>query len=507
MGGFVFKQSGTDTRVPRGSVPGLMVRHLQYIATRPGAVKNPECGFGLWGSLAPFAPAENINDLEGTKKLIRQEAEHGRTIYRAVISLGEPEAGERNYYDREKWEALIKDQINVIAEKLQIKPADLRWVAAMHYAEGHPHVHLLYWDAGNEPRQEYMPPAQFEVFSESVRASLNRYEFGSEIQAAQETQKSQMSDIRLELRAMCAECNPTGALNLKEMLESDELQDISEKLDELVRDMPQKGSLKYAYLPEAYKEKVRELISHIMDLPKFSKMLDQYIRAAREVSELYGNGPEVVQANVDKAMEKLERELGNEIMNAVREARAEMEQDAPRTPTGIRQLARESVRSLLIDTPEYEALKAMLPRDRVSRKSMREIPGFQEAKRELLNRLTQDARVRVRLNAYAQSDRAEEEAGEEGNAFSQAYKDFYSAADEELTESLRDDMGYTQEAQETASAMMLCNLFSMLSRMAGQNQAKASLSRQNLASRDKSREAKMDKQKEKEQANGWEPDI
>ena len=120
MEGFLFRQWGTDTKVDRSAVPGLNVRHLQYIATRPGAVFNPGCGFGLWGSLSEFAPAENINDLEQAKKLLRTEAERGRTIYRGLISLGEPDAAERGYYDRSKWEALVNANAAKIAKGLHI---------------------------------------------------------------------------------------------------------------------------------------------------------------------------------------------------------------------------------------------------------------------------------------------------------------------------------------------------------------------------------------------------
>ena len=81
---------------------GLNVAHLNYIATRPGTVYNPGCGFGLWGQLEPAKAPGNIQYLEQVKNLVRQESNRGRILYRAIVSLGEPDAGELGYYDRAK---------------------------------------------------------------------------------------------------------------------------------------------------------------------------------------------------------------------------------------------------------------------------------------------------------------------------------------------------------------------------------------------------------------------
>lgn len=43
------------------STPVLNQKHLIYIATRPGVMCNPECGFGLWGKLPSMASSQNPN--------------------------------------------------------------------------------------------------------------------------------------------------------------------------------------------------------------------------------------------------------------------------------------------------------------------------------------------------------------------------------------------------------------------------------------------------------------
>ena len=520
MNGFLFKQQGTDTKVPRSSVPGLTVRHLQYIATRPGAVYNPGCGFSLWGSLQPFAAAENLTDLEYAKRLVRAEAERGRTIYRAVISLGEPEAGERGYYDRAKWETLAKAQAGEIAKKLHIAAGNFRWMASMHYAAGHPHMHMIYWDAGREPRKEYMPPDKFAAYSEGVRASLNRFEWGQEIKESQTEQTEAGKDLRLELRALCRECNPTGGLKLKALYGSKQMASIEQRLDALVRDMPVKGSLKYAYLPPRYKAQVDALAAEIRALPQFRQKLRQYMAATDRISGLYGNGEKTMAANREKAVDRLNRDMGNEIMEAVQNVRKEMELEAPEDSGELETLARDAVRTVLRNTKQYEILRDMLPRDRIPVQQMRELPGFQAAQKAVLDSLLVDARVRVPLNAYAKKlsqetaeteteteTETEKEPGDRRSAYRRAYSTFFRAANRELYRILQEDKGYAAEARETHATQTVCVLFRLLSQLTGQRQAAATLAASKLMSRDRSREARMDKAQQASQGEGWTPNL
>lgn len=496
MGGFLFRQWGTDTKVDRSAVPGLNVRHLQYIATRPGAVFNPGCGFGLWGSLLKFSPAENINDLEQAKKLLRTESERGRTIYRAVLSLGEPEAEERGYYDRSKWEALVNANTAKIAKGLHIDPANFRWMASMHCSRGHPHVHLMYWDAGTEPRQEYMPEDRFNAYSEGIRASLNRFEYGEEIHQSQEIQAETLRQLRLELQAVCRECIPGAELlSRKDLMKSDELSPLVQQLQRLVEQLPSRGSLKYAYLPGSYRDQVNVLTDQILELPGCKKALEHYLEATDQVSSLYGNHEKNTLANRDKALQRLHRELGNEILASLREVKKELELNAPAFPEALQTLASGAVRTLLRDSPEYAALRELLPRDRIPVRQMREIPGFQAAEQTAMDRLLSDARIRIRLNTYA---------GKQPDPQA-AYRDFFRAADQELIQMLREDTGYTREAWDTCTVEVVCCVARVLSQLTRQQQASAGLARP--LSRDRSREAKQDRAQQASQGDGWSPDI
>lgn len=169
-------------------------------------------------------------------------------MFRAVVSMGEPDASERGFYDRQKWETLIEANIASIAKQMHIAPQDMRWVASMHRNNGHPHTHIIFWDAGKQPRRDYISKAAFEKIAERIRAGFNREIYGAEIRQAQAEKKQGLKELRDELRAMLPEANPSGVFSVSAMQRSAGFPDLCERFQALIDHAPKTGSLKYAYL-------------------------------------------------------------------------------------------------------------------------------------------------------------------------------------------------------------------------------------------------------------------
>lgn len=507
MNGFLFRQKGTDSRAPRTSIPGLTVRHLQYISTRPGAVYNPECGFSLWGSISPFQPPENITSLDMAKQLVRAEAERGRSMFRAILSLGEPDASEQGFYDRGKWEPLVNDQIASIAKGMNIPPGDFRWLASMHIADGHPHVHIIFWDGGKEPRKEYMPPQKFKEYSESIRKGCNRFVWGEEIRENQNAQKETSKELRMELRAMFSECNPTDGLDVKGIYrDAEQLSQLSEHFMEVFHAIPQKGSLKYAYLPPEAKAKVNALLDEILELPQFSRRYAQYLDSNRKVSQLYGNDEKTQEQNRKQAIDKLHRDLGNELLSCYLKLGKELSQENRQRVNFISEYA---VRQ--IPSRDFQSLLDMLPQERIPWKEMENIPGFAEKRDAVLNRLFDTPEIEILLQNHV--SQLEQERGMEPTGgkmtpeSSELYREscwfFYQESRDILTMQLREAKGYYAEWQTTSTVQSVSNLFSLLCRLAGQSQARTGLVGLYLHSRDKSIEARRDIREKFRQSSQW----
>ncbi len=498
--GFVYKQTYVDAgRVPRASIPGMNVRYLQYIATRPGAIYNPECGFGLWGKLTPRGQVGNIHSLEQAKEILRADSERGRTAFRAIISLGEPDAGERGFYDRTPWERIVNENVSEIAKGMHIAPQDLRWVASMHNEARHPHVHLVFWDAGTQPRQDYMSTKKFEAFSERIRANLNRCVFGLEIRQEQNVQKELLKTAREELQAMFTDANPTAVFSASRMVNRTEFAEIAERMQELVRTAPKAGSLKYQYLSDDYKEQLKELLDKIKQLPFFREKLEAYLAATKQISILYGNGESTQESQLSAAIERFDKALGNEIMDAVRDILHELELDAPSDAEGLQELASDAVSAILNDSEVYQDLLQQLPQERIPMAVLRENDAVRGVCDEVIDAILSDASVRAKIRGYANKQCP---MGYTAEQKKQAQKDAFSAfrrvAAQQFMKQLAQDMGYTRECVRTHTLYALLRSFSLLSQLTGQSHAKCNVAQR---SHELSAEARKDRRQRRSQAS------
>ena len=482
---------------------GLNVAHLNYIATRPGTVYNPGCGFGLWGQLEPAKAPGNIQDLEQVKNLVRQESNRGRILYRAIVSLGEPDAGELGYYDRAKWEALIASQISTIAREMHIDPGNIRWVASMHCKAGHPHTHILFWDGGNEPRQAVMPKPVFQRATERIRAGFSYQVYGEQIRQLQDSQKQMLKEIRQELCAICPEANPTAAPPDK-MWTSKEVKLLSLAISNLARDAPKSGSLKYQYLPPAYKEKVNQVIHQALQLPEIQKLLDDYLSAADRVSHLYGNSKDTVQKNREKALEKVRSGLGNEIMAGVRNILRDLQAQAEAAPPELQSLAKDAVANAIAGDAQYASFIAGLPRNRQPQLWNRE--DYRGIEGHVISAVMRDARIRAQLKGYAKTVAQDENSCQVGTNFQdgnaaaekEVMADFRKAVRQAFLQQVQSDTGWEEECVHTHTMGILVRLFASLTQQRGQQSARAA---QLSKKHDLSREAMADYREKRRQGS------
>lgn len=520
MSKIVFKQSYKARASP--STPGLNVRHLNYIATRPGAVYNKGCGFGLWGQLPGDKTIQSQNDLSRAKQIVR-EASHHHTLYRAIISVGKDDAQKQGLYDRSNWETLVNDHIRTIGEEMDIKPQNLCWCASMHYAKNHPHVHILYWDNGSDPQPEGMPKERFIQKAERIRADLSRSIHREELLAAQQEQKDQVKQLRAIVLSMCREANPERALDLNQLFKGDQLEGLSQQLFELIRNLPPRGSLRYAYLPKTYKEQLDALIKACLEVPDLARELSKYEQCTRRISVLYSNSEDRTAQILEDARKKLYAEMGNEVMAIVREAKEELLSNPPSSQAEVRELIETAVRDIVPALESYQKLRDLLPAERIPVRYMEnQIPGFHDQMNALMSDILKDSRIRLRLQNYALSvalpeDRIEPKKSDRtvcGKKLTeeewQSYQNVYKAVKQELRgeikQLLQQDAGWSAEAASTYTVGLLCSMMRLLSQTSAQKQAGLIQVAQDrrLISKDKSLEARKDQRTIQSSSSDWE---
>lgn len=519
MAGVVFKQSYRSRNLQ--GTPGLNVRHLHYVATRPGVVKNPGCGFGLWGRLPEDNTITLQTDLERAEQVVMQRSA-SRTVYRAIVSVGQDTAEEKGMYHRENWERLVNSQIAVIAKEMDIKPENLCWCAAMHHVKEHPHVHILYWDDGSDPRPEGIGKNSFEKKAERIRAAFSRELFREEILEQQQLQRDQQKEIRQLLRSLCQEANPEKTVHVQRLYRDGTLEELAGKLDQLLRSIPAKGSLRYAYIPPAYRELVDSTVKRCLEIPEFRTVLRDYEVSTRRIAELYGNG-KAAEEKWQQAKLKLHRQLGNEVLKAVSEYRKELRLELLSQPSDLIQ---KTMTEIVPNLQSFSQLQQLLPRHRIPVKSMdSQIPGFRAAVDAVVADIQSDARFRTAFETEAlkaagidfisKPDAPVKRQGvpvifgkavteEEVTAYRTAYRQMQQELRCRIIEDVRERAGWNREAEVTCCMNMLCSMIRLLSQSAGQQQGRAA--RKRNYSKDRSKEAKKDYQAV-HSSDSWEQEL
>ena len=105
---------------------------VKYYAERPGVEK---CGaHGL------FSQTDDKIDLDA---LATEVSNHKGIIWTHIISLRREDAERLRYNNASRWRDLIRSNVAEIADAHNIDLSNLRWYAAFHDKDHHPHVHLM----------------------------------------------------------------------------------------------------------------------------------------------------------------------------------------------------------------------------------------------------------------------------------------------------------------------------------------------------------------------------
>lgn len=496
--GVVFKQRYKSRNL--SSAPTLNRKHLAYIATRPGAVHNPGCGFGLWGRLPGISEPENINNLKEAKKVVTQASKE-HTLYRAVISVDGETAKRHDLYSRKTWESLINQKINVLANEMDIKRKDFCWAASMHYEKGHPHVHIMYWDNSDAVHQEHVPKERFEILAERVRSEFGREIYHEEIQEKQGEQGDSRKTLRLELRAMLQEVNLAEALDLSHV--SQPARDtITRTLTELAATVPTKGSIDYAYLdkhPE-YKKKLDAFIGEVLKISDFQRVVKEYEKATKDISAYYGNGEARTEYELEKARTILYKNLGNEIVATIREYRKELTLEAPTDRTELQTIIHTSTLTIATANPVYQELRRLMPKERTPIGVLMGDEEFRRLLGKLTGQVCDDIRINTRIRGYLETVTKDMDEVEAKELWGSVYKDAKRDISQLIQNRLQADAGYPEQLQADLVTNLLIRLLGDASRSTGQQQAQRELLRHR---RELSKTAQKDRKAQREQGGSW----
>ena len=253
---------------------------------------------------------------EQIAKYIYEKSLAKTNIYRGVISISEEDARLRGYDNREKWEQLMENKIYDIAEILNIKYSNAEWIASVHYEKGHPHLHYQLWDKNQGVNSYFITTAK----QNKIRELLVKYVAQEELQGYYKVRDDIKQRLRdeariLEIKAFdkryCQKKIPY--INVKQVNK------LSVKYNELLKQVPKTGSMKYGYMPEQVKSKIDEYIKLVIEGNcDLKNEVESYITNAENIGALYGNKRKK-QIKV-KAEKEIFNILGNQLLRAVKDS-------------------------------------------------------------------------------------------------------------------------------------------------------------------------------------------
>jgi len=363
--------------------------HAAYMAGRPGST-------GYIGHDERSLPDPDAVALELRK--------HDGPVWRAIVSVTEADARSMGggLLGRRVWEDAAREVLPRMADAMGIDRDNLCWVAAMHRKDGHPHLHLLFWEKAAERTRGKLSDGERRDVRKLWVQSLYRPErdrLGLEKNLLRE---QLVQGSRTELgKVRWQPAREPGPVPYPPRLTASQALALSEKLNILRAKLPGEGRAALRYMPPDVKDEARQIVDWMVSIvPEYRQAMDRYSEIAREFAQHYSDNPEYLQ----KAEEKAANDIRDRMAQGVIKQAVSLD----------RAVKREEVVSIAVSAirnNDAEALPAEL-RVQVHREiaALAGVQGVERQRRaeELAHRIISDPALQPAAEAYRKAGGSEE---------------------------------------------------------------------------------------------------
>ena len=275
--------------------------YAKYIATREGV------------ELLRSGMADYINERRGSNGLFSDEGvvinlaqieetinNHAGNVWGLIFSLKRADAERFGYNSAEQWMNLLRSHRNDIAKEMHIAPGDLRWYAAYHNNETHPHVHMLVWsERAHEP---YLSKVGIQNIKRTVANDIFKRDlipiYKKQTQARDNIKasfRSRMDKLMSEIGNMSIDYDSEIALKF---------QMLSQRIAK------HKGKKVYGYLDKETKKLVDEIVKMIAADEKISELYDLWHKCRCETFRTYTDAmPEKIPLEENEEFKSIRNEV------------------------------------------------------------------------------------------------------------------------------------------------------------------------------------------------------
>lgn len=234
---------------------------VKYYGERPGVEK--------LGAHGLFSQTDDKIDLE---EIAEEVSNHKGIIWTHVISLRREDAERLRYNNPSRWSDLIRSNAHEIADAHNIDLENLRWYAAFHNKDHHPHVHLMVYAA--DAKQGWITKRSID----DMRSMFGNEIFRGEQYRLFEMQTEQRELVKERFRKLIEHYEQNGY----------ELPPVSDLFLKLAKQLKSvKGKKVYGYLPKEIKETVDKIVAELAKDGDIAKLYSKWNEINREKLSLY----------------------------------------------------------------------------------------------------------------------------------------------------------------------------------------------------------------------------
>ena len=277
--------------------PSANSQYIYYIAKRQNSQ-------GLFGNF-------EFNNITEVAHEVRDVTDAGVNVYRGIVSLSEEDAVALGYNQKDAWVKYMHSVMNDVGNSFGIPLTALKWCAAVHMEQGHPHCHYTFWRTDGKVMSSYIHVSKQNEIREFLSGQMFKAEREMFIPEKNQYRDATIGAARSFMNSLDIDFN-----HIPERITQQQLQHMSSDLIELVNSLPGRGSLKYKLLPTKCKILVDKVVEDVIQIPAVNKEYTAYMKAVSDISTTYSGSTNHQATNQTVADEDIRKRLANSILKS-----------------------------------------------------------------------------------------------------------------------------------------------------------------------------------------------
>ena len=276
--------------------PSANDRYIHYIAKRQNSQ-------GLFGNF-------EFTNITEVARNVRNMTDAGVNVYRGIVSLCEEDAIALGYTKKEAWVGYMNSVMNDVGNMFGIPVTALKWCAAVHMEQGHPHCHYTFWRTDGKVMSSYIHTS----LQNKVREFLSSEMFKAERELLIPDKNLYRDSTLKAAQSVIDELS--DSTHIPERITAQQLKTLSTDITTLVCSLPVKGRLYYKLLPPECKANVNKIVDDIISIPAVHKEYMSYIKTVDDISATYSASTAHTKTNQNIAAEELRKRIANEVLRS-----------------------------------------------------------------------------------------------------------------------------------------------------------------------------------------------